>query len=342
MIKDLLVNGLVKPLSNRHREGDEPNVFLMATPRGGSTWLMEMIWSQPEFKSCNEPLDLRNPLVRRHLGAEEWEELYAKDAQRLLEPYFERLSGGRLYIVDPLPFRGKYHRRRTSRTVFKLLHGAEDRVPWLVERFNGKAVLLMRHPIPVSLSRKHLPRLTAFVESDYRRHFEAEQLRLARRIIDAGTPLERGVLDWCFQTSLPLRHRDEEWLVVCYEQMVMEPDVVIGRLADELDLPDPERMRAHVTEASAVTSQSDEEAKRLLGQGDRQADRSRLIERWRGKVEAHEEERAMEILSCFGIDAYLAGEALPNRKYWLEAKQAPAGAAAGQPKRAEATRQAVS
>lgn len=318
MLKDLLANRVVKPLANRHQTGEKPNVFLAATPRGGSTWLMEMIWSQPGFKSCNEPLDLRNPLVRKHLGATAWEELYRESADRLLEPYFTKFVGGKLHIVDPLPLRGKYHRLHTDRIVFKLLHGAEDRISWLIERFNGRAVLLLRHPIAVSLSRKVLPRLEAFIDSDYRRHFRPEQLRLARRVQESGSRLERGVLDWCFQNAVPLRAATRDWLVVTYEQLVMEPDVVIGRLAERLELPDVARMKAHVTEASAVTRQSDAEAKKLLaGDGDRD-DRRRLIERWRSKVNPEEEQLALEILDCFGIDVYTAGNDLPIQTYWLQ------------------------
>ena len=43
---------------------------------------------------------------------------------------------------------------------------------------------------PVSLSRQVYPRLEAFMQSDYRRHFTPAQLGFARRIADSGSKLE--------------------------------------------------------------------------------------------------------------------------------------------------------
>jgi hypothetical protein len=53
---------LVKALTNVHRQGPLPNVFLFATPRSGSTWLMEIIASQPGFKYYDEPLNPRREM----------------------------------------------------------------------------------------------------------------------------------------------------------------------------------------------------------------------------------------------------------------------------------------
>jgi hypothetical protein len=41
------VKRIVKSASNVHRPDGRPNVFLYSTTRSGSTWLMELIWSQP-------------------------------------------------------------------------------------------------------------------------------------------------------------------------------------------------------------------------------------------------------------------------------------------------------
>ena len=66
------IKDIVKPMSNVHRPDGRPNVFLFSTPRSGSTWLMELIWTQPGFKYVNQPLSLLNPRVRRHLGISDW------------------------------------------------------------------------------------------------------------------------------------------------------------------------------------------------------------------------------------------------------------------------------
>jgi hypothetical protein len=315
-VKDLIANRVIKPATTIHRKGAGPDVLLFATPRGGSTWLMELIWSQPGFRACSEPLDLRNPLVRHYLGIDSWSRLYSRGAGEKLGSYFDRLASGRLRIVDSLPVRAKHYRPFSDRTVFKVLHGAEDRIDELASRLGSSVVLLLRHPIPVTLSRRALPRLRAFVESDYHRHFDADQLRLAGEIIEGGTDLERGVVDWCFQNAVPLRQLRPEWVVVTYEQLVMQPEVALAELSRRLGLTAPGRMLERVGEASAVTRKSNRATRLLLRQGDDES-RVRLLDKWREKVTLQEANSAMRILEAFEIDVYRPDSLFPASEYLI-------------------------
>ncbi|MCA9884568.1 MAG: hypothetical protein KC708_16430, partial [Anaerolineae bacterium] len=246
----------IRTVSNIHLPGLDPNVFLFTTPRSGSTWLMEMIWSQPGFKYCNEPLNLRVPDVVRHLGITTWEGLYSEAARPKIETYFRGLIDGSIRFSNPSPLH-KYYRPFTRRIIFKILNGQEDRISWFADTFNGRILFLLRHPIPVSLSRKQLPRLETFVKSEYKRHFTVKQLTSAERVIANGSNLERGVLSWCFQNAVPLRDRRPDWIVMTYEQTVLEPEVIIRHLARRLDLPNPECMLARVAVPSRSTNLSD-------------------------------------------------------------------------------------
>ena len=46
----------VKRLANVHRQGEKPNIFLFSTARSGSTWVVEMLATQPGMKLIDEPL----------------------------------------------------------------------------------------------------------------------------------------------------------------------------------------------------------------------------------------------------------------------------------------------
>jgi hypothetical protein len=164
------IKHIIESISTVHCPDGSPNVFLFSVPRSGSTWLMELIWSQPYFRYCDEPLDLRVPLVRQHLGIAEWGDLYSRDASLPLQDYFQAFCDGRLRFMNFNPIR-RYYRPVTHRIVFKIIHGGEDRINWFRDTFDGRIVYLLRHPIAVSLSREVYPRLHAFLSSDYRRHF---------------------------------------------------------------------------------------------------------------------------------------------------------------------------
>lgn len=304
-----------RSLLNVHRPGHRPNVFVFSLPRSGSTWLMELIWSQPGFKHCNEPTDLRNPYVRKYLGISEWQQLYDNGAGDLLSRYFDDFCRGRLGFMNPRPFQ-RYYRPYTNRIVFKMIHGCEDRLNWFGNAFNGRIVYLVRHPIAVSLSREGYPTLSALLNSSYRQYFTVDQLRFAENIYRTGTKLEQGVLSWCLQTAVPLREATDEWVVASYEQLILEPEPIVQQLGAKLDLPRPQRMLDQLPTPSRSSRKSDRSTRRLLD-ADQPTRALRLVEKWRDQVSAEEERRAMDILDQFEIDLYRFGDALPASRIWL-------------------------
>jgi hypothetical protein len=312
------VKRAVKSVSNVHRPDGRPNVFLFSTPRSGSTWLMEWVWSQPAFKYCNEPLNLRDASVRRHLGMSRWEELFGGDAGPKLDRYFRGFCDGRLRFANPNPLR-RYYRPVTHRIVFKEIHAGGDRIDWFRDTFNGRIVYLLRHPIAVGLSTEEMPTLHAFLNSDYRRHFSDEQIAHARRIAESGTDLERRVLSWCLQNAVPLTDASDDWVIVTYEQMVLDPHPVIETLAAGLALPMPGRMREQLTIASGVQAKSDAETRQVLESGET-AKRPWLVEKWRTRVGEVEERGVMGILQLFGLDVYQPGEILPAERFWMTSR----------------------
>jgi len=304
-----------KSLLRVHWPSKEPNVFIFSVPRSGSTWLTELVWTQPGFQAVGEPLNLRNPLVRRHLGIDDWFTLYRSDSEDKLRRYFASLCGGGFRF---LTYTFHNYRWLTRRLVFKVLHGAEDHSRWLGECCNGRVVLLIRHPIPVTLSRQVLPRLHAFIDSDYRRHFSHEQCVLAEKISDHGSNMERGTLSWCLQNAVLLRELDnnKNLIAVTYEQLVLEPMPVIRFLSAELQLPKPDRIVTRLSTPSSVVHKSDPYTQALLQQGLTDA-RMELVTKWRRHVSLDEERRVIDILRVFGIDVYQFGQSEPKDSFWI-------------------------
>ena len=309
---------VVKSMSNLHRADGRPNVFLFSTPRSGSTWLMELIWTQPGFKYCNQPLSLFNPLVRKHLGTDRWEALYEAEFTPTLERYFRSICEGRVRFGNPNPLRGHY-RPVTHRIVFKEIHGCADRINWFRDTFNARIGYLIRHPIAVAISSDEFPLLDAFLGTGYRDHFSREQLAFAAGIVSSGTHLERGVLSWCLQNSIPLREASADWAVVTYEQLVVDPGPVIDELALKLELPAPNRIREALTVPSVnVKIKSSEETQHLLYETSAER-RPDLVDKWRRKVDAEEAARAMQILGVFDLDVYTT-DVFPADWAWISSR----------------------
>lgn len=282
--------------------------MLFASPRGGSTWVTELVASQPGFWPISEPLNLRSSWVRENLGLSSFSELYDdKNTIRILE-YYGRLLGGGLTDLKLRPGL-KFYRPSTNRIVVKENQGCLDRMRWFEDTFGVLVIHLIRHPIPVALSREVFPLLDSFKDCALRKRFSADELSLADRLIDSGSHLERGVLTWCLHHAPALREERASWLRVYYEQTVLQPDTVIEQLADRLLLPDRERMKRQIVEPSQVMRKSDSETQELLTGQD---NRDYLVHKWKSRVSQSDLQKVDVILKTFDISIYSAFSPIPS------------------------------
>lgn len=309
-----------------HRQGPEPNFFIFSTPRSGSTWLFEILATQGRFKLVNEPFNLRKPWVRETLKLGTWGSLFQHESRPLIRDYIQSFIDGRdtdYRFKRETPFTKFWH-YRTERVIFKILFAGEDDLDWYRSEFGGNIIFLLRHPIPVSLSRKQLPRLNSFLSVPFCDHFSKEQLDRAHWIVESGDSFHMAVLDWCLQNTVPLRNANADWMILSYEQIVVEPEVVIANLSERFRLPRPDKLLEQVFIASRSTGMSSAEAKNvLLSQAELRKRRTWLIERWRERIDPQQEEQAFSTLELFGIDCYELGRALPIARYLLPDKQKP-------------------
>ncbi len=314
----MIVKHSIMNVLNVHRPDGRPNVFIFSSPRSGSTWLMELVMTQPGFKYCDEPFNLRTPEVRYRSGMTGWHELYTPDAEVHMADYIRRFLDGKPCLAKlkhSVPSY-RYYRAVTHRMVFKILHAGKDRIPWFRRSFNARIVYLLRHPVPVSLSRQQYPQIGALLSGNYAGFFTDPQIKLAKNILKGGTKLEKGVLSWCLQNAVPLQHREKEWTVVTYEQMVLDPLPVIRALVHNLELPDVDRLAARLDVPSQTTWQSDRQTKQMF-ESDGENKNKYLVEKWKKQVGPEQEKKLLGICETFGLDVYRYGDTLPKKNYWL-------------------------
>lgn len=318
----------VKRHGTVHRPGDRPPVVVASLPRSGSTWLMEIIATQPGMRVVNEPFYLP-----RFVGLADpplppaWSTLTPGPGREArLGPYLDALFDNRLGIGSPSPFTPQ-HRFRTSRVVCKVLR-AHDLLPWIEARYDARIVVLVRHPIAVAVSRRAHPLLGVLLDSDEwcARHLDGDERARARDVAAHGGPLERMVLDWCLQLRPVLRAERRTWFCVHYEDLLVHPDAAIDALADALGLDDREAMHRQNGVPSRSTFLSDDETRRRLEAGD---EREFLLAKWRSRVDDAQERGLLELAASFGVDLYAPGRGAPVRRLgpgWAPADdRAPTG-----------------
>ncbi|WP_020529663.1 sulfotransferase family protein [Flexithrix dorotheae] len=322
-MKHLIFNttALIKLYSSYHRANGEKNIFLFSTPRSGSTWLTELIHTQPQFRMIKEPFNLRKGYVRDNLKMDNWEDLINPVNQKSIEKYINHFIQGKdndLRFPRFAPFRPLW-KPFTSRIIFKILFAGEGEFNWFKKKFNGEIIFLIRHPIPVSLSRKVCPRIESFLQKPYINHFSVEQKKFSQEILKKGDHFEMAILDWCFQNALPLRQMDQSWLTVSYEQTVLQPEIVIQNLVSKFQFPKPEKITNRLNKASVSTGKSSRESQNILLDPQKLAKNKRwLVEKWRDKITDNQHQKAFEILNVFGIDFYEYKNFGPKKSYLLK------------------------
>jgi len=303
---------------NIHNENNLPNIFLFSTPRSGSTWLMELILTQVGFKPCNEPLDIRNPMVRRYLGINNWIDLYNNNYLEKIKIYFEKIIKGKLKHLGSNPF-DKNFRFITNRIIFKIIHGCEDKINWFKENFNCEIIFLIRHPIAVSLSRRSYPRLTSFIKSDYSKNFSENQINISKRIIRNGSKLERGVLSWCLQNAIPLKNIKDNMLLFTYEQLVSEPKKVFKNFKKILSFIEISKILNRISEPSwSVKKHSNKQTQIFFNRNNNINNKDYLLKKWKKQITREEEKSLFKIIESFNLDIYEVGNEMPKKKYLLK------------------------
>ena len=314
----------IKHLSTVHRQGSEKNIFIVSTARSGTTWLAELFATQGRFQVVHEPFNLRVDVVRETLGLDSWGQLLRPEnkpcMRRYLQSFIDNRDVDRRFKRET-PFSEFWH-PVTDRVIFKILFAGEDDLDWFRRELGGHLVFLLRHPIPVAQSREEFPRLDSFMEPPFSENFTPGQLAAAREVRSAGNRFEIAVLDWCFQNALPLRQVRPEWTVLSYEQLVLDPEGVIGHLAARLRLGAPDRMLARLYKASGSTGKSSRRSQEILRDPDAmRRNRRWLVDKWREHASPEQVEAAFRLLSTFGISYYQRHDSLPPAQYLIHAAQ---------------------
>lgn len=313
----LILNTIKGLLSNIHRPGRKPDIFLFSTPRSGSTFLMELLSAQPGMKMYDEPLNMRYPAVTRALGVSTWQASTTLDhRERIYAKYFGDLLNNRIPAMNR-PFYRRNAPFFTNRVVMKIIHGGEDMLAWFQETFGVQILILIRHPIPTILSHAHFPRLPYFLrQPGMRRCFTDDQIAFAEQAIDGDDEFAKGIVNWCLQNRPMLPpDRDPAWTVISYEDLTMHPEASVAYLTKRLDLDPVDDLDRLINRPSVSTVQSDKETKAFFEKIADAEDRSFLITKWRDRIKPGQEAQAFDILARFDLDCYAPGAPYPTAPY---------------------------
>ena len=308
---------LLKSISNIHIQGDKGNIFLFATPRGGSTWLMEIIASQPGMKYFDEPFNIRRDNVKTVNVFNDWADLMPDSCDKeLIIKHLKNLESNKIRHMNPPPFR-KNHRVFTSRIVYKI-HELEHLIDEIKDEFNGYILYLLRHPIANTISRHVFPRLNYFIDSDFYNdnYLTVDQIQEIRKIIDNGTEFQKGIVSWCYENIIPLTssHRSD-FCFVTYEELLLNPEKTCKLMMEKLNLSDLNSMLKSIGDPAMNIMMSNNDTLDIIKNTDFTNKNLKLVKKWKSRVSEQEEDQAFEILELFGLNAYIKDRFIATDEY---------------------------
>lgn len=285
----------------------EDALILTGDPRGGTTWLMEMLARLPGTVINWEPLHHGRGVVP--VGARWGRRPYFPPDDRDPDRFASMCDI--LTFQRSTPWTTKHATLEQARDATQVLTKfvrANLLLPWLTTRiaFVRPPVLLLRHPVPTVLSQ-----LRAFhLEEQMRPRIKVPDAVFSERYsanldyLNGLTPgLERNVAMWCVNNLSTIRdpRHGKAWVTVHYEDLLLDPQRELSRIALAWGI-DPsiftEGLDPH--KASATTFGSDLRRRPAEQAG-----------KWRDRIEHDQKQRIQNILDHFEVDEYSAFEAAP-------------------------------
>jgi len=275
---------------------------------------MEVLGALDGIRMIAEPFNVRLPIISRELNCESWAEVLNESSGSRRINYLHRIETNHLKFLNPNPFIQR--RFFTTRSLYKIIHLPTHIAFDTATAIDGKFLCLLRHPIPVSLSRKVFPILEDFDNSSYRNAFTDDQLKLADYVIAHGSHLEKGVMAWClhFQPFLRSVSSNEMCRVISYEDCVANTEKTLNRIERMIDERFPADIRRRALTPSRVLLKSDPETQAVLRKQNNGSDRiAHLVGRWQENVSDVDLKTAQSLLDSFGVSLYRVDDPFPQR-----------------------------
>ncbi|NES18730.1 MAG: hypothetical protein F6K41_07310 [Symploca sp. SIO3E6] len=318
--KNLRIPGTVKRFlyhPSLYRQGEDKNIFLFSSRRGGSTLLAQLISYQQGIRYVDQPFDLFQSHTKagktklHYLPAVPNSQFIAlsSEEESLVKEYVSLLLKGKLKYLGGLErFKFPF---LANRTLLKICN-ASPLIDWFNANFNILTCYLVRHPIPQSLSvMKNQWGITAEAYLNNEKFIDSflnhEQVNQAHKILREGTYFQKAILNWCLENLVPLKYCSSNVLKITYEELVLNPANLIPLISTKLNIEDGKEIMRRVEKPSRSSKLSEQKARKAILEGDKE----KIVSRWMKQVSAEQLNEAKVILELFEIIAYKTDDYLP-------------------------------
>lgn len=238
------------------------NLLLFSSPRGGSTWLSQILLTVPKTILIWEPINPRKNKRLRDLNFGWRQSIPENEKWKDAEDFFFNVLSGKELTLDTIRYTN-FHRLIIGKQLLIKFVRANALLPWLSNTFHFKylPIYLVRHPFAVVQSQlrhgawnhihpKYVLPDTPFNEP-YIKHWD---------FIKSLSSLEEIlVANWCFANKYTLENKrnDSDWITIFYENLIVRPEIEIDRIFTRWGVPKPNDIYKQSKEPSFTVKSND-------------------------------------------------------------------------------------
>jgi len=281
------------------------SIIIFSEPRGGSTWLMEILSRLPKTAAIFEPF-------HSHYGALEsytwgnhkkttdtWSE--GKDA------IVDILNVNHLdsYQLERSPW---YEYLSAEKFVFKSVMGTPI-MPWIIENFEFKfkPIYILRHPLSVASSTiENLYMRGSTINVDHKWEptgYNKVLFKKHQDLFDKNADLiDTLIARWCINNHYALQ-QNQKWIPIHYEHMLLQPKQTLEDIFKEWNIELPAEIQNNLDQPSHSDFKKDF-----------RKDKNEQLQKWINKYSDAKLAHFQTILDRFEIDLYRMTDPQPQAK----------------------------
>jgi hypothetical protein len=282
------------------------NLILCGAPRGGSTWLAELLSQVPQTALLFEPLHLWRKPPFGELNFCGYQPIPEHADWPEARATFDAVFRGR-FVNDWTGHQSSILAFLLAKRMLVKMVRATAMLPWLIRSFQflNRPVLLVRHPLAVVASQLRFGFARdgfhgfRIPDCPFNEHFMKH-----RDFLSGLRTAEEGLAaHWCLanQVTLSSSGNDRAWTTVYYEHLLLDPERELRRIFENWELPLPRHLLNRVRRPSAKTIDS-----RFLSKPERQLDK------WRQAFNDEQLERLVVVLEHFGFPGGYGLDPMPR------------------------------
>lgn len=308
ILKRLFLEFKLKPLNIlKYFKQFEPQkqILIFSDPRGGSTWLTEMIHTIPDTAIIWEPFNIHEVKIIKELGFG-WRQ-YIPENQQWPEAtkVINKIFAGKVVNEWTMLSTGVIDYLSAKQLIIKICRG-NMLLPWITNQINFTytPIYLVRHPFAVVLSQMKQGGW------NYQfRNFEVPCIpfnEIYKEHEDFLTSLDtkEEILTafWCLTNQIPLNHHknNQNWITLYYENLVVNPQKEIQQIFQKWKMQIPEGIEYVLRKKSWTT----------LDHVNVNVPEIQLS-KWKRELNLDQVKRMSRVLKYFNVKVYNADDVFP-------------------------------